>query len=363
MATPTLRTYLAGQFLTSFSAVFLLCSILIFMIDFIEMLRQAGKYGNVGLDKVLYLTLLRLPAYSELLIMFAVLVGTIGTLLQLNRKSELSVMRAGGMSVWQFLAPGLVVAFMVGTVAVFVYNPLAAASRAAAEEAFATFYGRESDLLKQAGNASWLRQEGVDGSSALHGAAVTDQGLRLTTVTAFRFDDEGRFVERISAASAELRDGYWLLQNVWVTRPGVPPTQYDAYHLSTYLSPERVRDALGTVISLSFWELPALIELAKNAGLSAAPYEVQYQLLLSRPFLLIVMVLLGATVSLRSFRSGGIQTMVLLGMGGGFAFFLTAELSRQFGVAGLVQPWVAVWIPVSVAWLVATTVLLHQEDG
>ncbi|MEO1720130.1 MAG: LptF/LptG family permease, partial [Pseudomonadota bacterium] len=106
-----------------------------------------------------------------------------------------------------------------------------------------------------------------------------------------------------------------------------------------------------------------LIDLAKRAGLSSAHYEVQLQLLLSRPFLLMAMVLLGATVSLKSFRGGGIQNMVMLGLGLGITFFLGAEISRQIGVSGLVAPWIAVWVPVGVGWLLGLTILLHQEDG
>ncbi|MEO1650484.1 MAG: LptF/LptG family permease, partial [Pseudomonadota bacterium] len=113
----------------------------------------------------------------------------------------------------------------------------------------------------------------------------------------------------------------------------------------------------------SIWELPGLIDLANKAGLSSARYEVQFQLLLSRPFLLMAMVLLGATVSLKSFRGGGIQNMVLAGMGIGITFFLGAEISRQIGVSGLVAPVIAVWVPVGVAWLLALSILLRQEDG
>ena len=79
--------------------------------------------------------------------------------------------------------------------------------------------------------------------------------------------------------------------------------------------------------------------------------------------LLIVMVILAATVSLRSFRSGGIQTMVLLGMIGGIGFFLLAEISRQVVAAGLLSPALAVGVPIALAVLVSLTVLLHQEDG
>jgi lipopolysaccharide export system permease protein len=109
--------------------------------------------------------------------------------------------------------------------------------------------------------------------------------------------------------------------------------------------------------------MPALIEVAEKAKLSSDRLRIQYEALMSRPLLCAAMVLLAATVSLRSFRSGGIQTMVVTGMVGGIGFFLLAEASRQVGMAGLVSPTAAVWVPIAIALLVSLTVLLHQEDG
>ena len=68
--------------------------------------------------------------------------------------------------------------------------------------------------------------------------------------------------------------------------PGREPEKFASYLLSTYLTPERVQDALGSVISVSFWELPGLIEVAEKAKLSASRLRIQYELLLSRPLLL-----------------------------------------------------------------------------
>lgn len=359
----TLRRYIARRFLVTVLGTFLLCSVLIFMIDFVEMLRQAGKFGSVSAPVLVWMTLLRLPAYTEILLSFAVLVGSIGALLMLNRKSELAVMRGAGMSVWQFLGPGIAVAFALGVFGVTVYNPIAASARTEAERLFAEAFGREANFLRTRGGGSWLRQDGVDGPSVINAGAATNKGLSLVAVTVFQYDRDSRFVERIDAQRANLAEGYWQIENAWVTRTGREPEFFDTYLLSTYLTPERVQDALGTVLAVSFWELPALIEVAEKAGLSSAPYRIQQELLLSRPILLIAMVLLGATVSLRSFRSGGIQTMVITGMVGGFGFFLLAEVSRQIGVAGLVAPRVAVWIPIVFSTLVSVTVLLHQEDG
>ncbi|MGE0630122.1 MAG: LptF/LptG family permease, partial [Hyphomicrobiaceae bacterium] len=218
-------------------------------------------------------------------------------------------------------------------------------------------------FLQRSSGGAWLRQEGADGSSVLTSASVTARGLKLGRVMILQYDRNGAFVEHIEGKSAQLKDGYWEIEDALVTRTGTPAERFATYQVSTYLSPERVQDALGTAISMSFWELPGIIEATEKAGLSANQFRIQYELLLSRPLLLIAMVLMGATVSLRSFRSGKIQTMVVYGMLGGFAFLLLAEVSRQVGIAGLVSPSVAVWVPVCIATLTCVTVLLYQEDG
>ena len=359
----TLRRYVAKRFLLSILGAFAVCAVLIFMIDMVELLRLSRRATDLSMAALLWMALLRLPAYTEILLAFAVLVGGIGALLSLNRKSELIVMRAGGMSVWQFLRPGMVVALVLGLLAVTLYNPLAAAARSESERLVAEAFGKEATLLASSGEGSWLRQDGADGQSVMTARAIADQGLSLVGVIVYQYDPRGRFVERIDAERASLADGYWELHKVIVSRPAREPETFDTYTVSTYLTRERVGDALGSEIAVSFWQLPDLIEVAEKAGLSAARYKMQYALLMSRPMLLMAMVILAATVSLRSFRSGGTQTMVITGMVGGIGFFLLTEVSRQIGMAGLVSASTAAWMPIALALLVSLSVLLHQEDG
>lgn len=364
MRTPwTLRRYIAKRFTFAILGTFTLCALLIFMIDIVELLRQAGKFGRVPSGKIAVMAILRLPAYTELLLPFCVLAGSIGALLMLNRKSELAVMRASGLSAFQFVGPGFIVALLIGVFAVTVYNPLAASARAESERMFAEAFGREITVLRSEGNGAWLRQDGTDGASVLQAVSADANGRLLHGVMVLQFDKAGHFAERIDGAHARLQDGFWQIDKAVVTRNGEPQQLYDTYAVSTYLSPERVADALGNAITVSVWELPGLIETTEKAGLPSDRFQVQYAILLMRPMLLMVMVLLAATVSLRSFRSGGIQTMVTTGLIGGFGFFLFSEISRQVGIAGLASPFLAVVVPVVMGFCSALTVLLHQEDG
>ena len=93
-----------------------------FFIDFVEMMREGAKV-DISAAQVVFLTLLRLPAFAELILPFAVLIGSIGAFLMLGRSSELVIVRASGLSVWQFLTPAMLVGLLIGVFSVTVYNP------------------------------------------------------------------------------------------------------------------------------------------------------------------------------------------------------------------------------------------------
>ena len=222
----TISRYIAWRFLISIAGAFILCAGLIFMIDFVEMLRKAGKFGGAGLSTIVWITFLRLPAYSEVLLTFAVLVGSISTFVNLARSSELAVMRAGGMSAWQFMRPCLIVALLLGVFAITIYNPVSAAARAEAERLHAETFGRSSNFLSQQSGLPWMRQDGNDGPSVIWAANATDNGLKLTQVRILQFDPDNKFVERVNGKHARLQDGYWIIHDGWVVRPNEPPQQF-----------------------------------------------------------------------------------------------------------------------------------------
>src|SRR5262249_58131596 len=110
-----------------------------------------------------WIPLLGLPSFSELTLPFAVLIGTAGISLMLSRSSELIVVRAAGVSVWQFMLPALIVAFVIGILAITLYNPLAAAARGEAEHLYAEAFDRRDTLLKTTNAGAWLPDDSAHG--------------------------------------------------------------------------------------------------------------------------------------------------------------------------------------------------------
>jgi len=362
MITGTLGFYFAKRILGMILLVFGLCLLLVFLIDFVEMMREAAK-ADVPATFVAALTLLRLPAFAELTLPFAVLIGCISAFLMLSRSSELVIVRASGVSAWQFIQPAILVALFVGLFAVMIYNPLAAAAKQSAERLFADSFAAKRTSDKSNNTASWIRQDGPDGQSILYAKASADRGTKLAGLTLLQFDPNKKFLERIEADKATLRRGYWELENAQISSSGTLPQFYRKYNVSTYLDADQVRESVSAVDGVSFWELPGFIEFAEKAGLSTIAYKLHYHQLIARPFLMVCMVLLAATCALKPFRFGKIQTMVIAGLSAGFAFFVLVELSRKLGMSGYITAGVAAWAPIAIASLLALTVLLHQEDG
>jgi len=209
----------------------------------------------------------------------------------------------------------------------------------------------------------WVRQRSADGAAIINAKSSRQQGAELGAVSVFTFDNEAQFRERIEAKSATLEHGYWRFDDARIYASGNPPVTQASYRLPTNLTLEQVRESFATPETVPFWQLPSYIELADRAGLMAAGYRLQYQQLLSRPFLLTAMVLLAASVSLRFFRFGGVQKMVLGGISAGFLLFVLSKFTEDMSKSELMSPVMAAWIPVVVGSLTGFIVLLHQEDG
>jgi lipopolysaccharide export system permease protein len=295
---------------------------------------------------------------------FAVLIGAMSSFLAMSRRNELVVARSAGMSAWQFIAPALAVAVIMGIFATTVYNPMAAALNERSKRLeLQIFGGRAQSGLQATGNGFWLRQKSPDGESIINASTSAEQGMRLGGVTIFAFDPKGVYRERIQAKSATLMDGYWNLENARVYGGEGPPVERRSYEFKTNLSPAQVRESFATPESVPFWELPSYIETAEHAGLGAARYRLQYQKLIARPFLLSAMVLLAAAVSLRFFRFGGVQKMVMSGVVSGFLLYVLSKVTEDLSKADIMPTFAAAWLPVLVGALTGFVALLYQEDG
>jgi lipopolysaccharide export system permease protein len=356
----TLSRYISLRFLKTILIVFATVFGLVFTLDLVELMRRAGDTEGATPALMAKLSLYRTPAIAEQVFPFSVLFGSMATLLQLSRRLELVVARAAGISAWQFLQPGILVALALGTVTVLAYNPVSASLKEEANRLEANLFGRR---MKGTGQDLWIQQRSVDGHAVVKADGGVGATRTLTGISAFVFDRQGKFVERVEAPDATLREGYWEFRDARVFTTFEEPQVYSTYLLASNLDPSQIGQRITPPEAVPFWQLSDTISRRESAGLDATRYRLQYDILIARPLLFVAMVFVAASVSLRFFRFGGVSRMMLSGVAAGFLLYVATELMRDLGNASLVRPAVAAWLPAALGSLLGSLALLYQEDG
>ncbi|MDO9417575.1 LPS export ABC transporter permease LptG [Pararhizobium sp.] len=334
---------------------------LVFFIDFSEVSGRMSNLPHYTLLNGLLMTAVRLPTILQQTLPFIALFVGMTALLTLNRRYELVVTRAAGISVWQFMAPLIVGSLLLGIGGTAVLNPLAAWGTRTALDL--------ESVLRATASASgpsippWLRQTSGDEDTILGARTIGESGTELFGVTVIHIEKDGTIGTRQDAASAKLEDGYWLLKDVKETKPGERQRTLPTVELRTNLKQEYMTERLAQPEAIGFFELPRKIQLAKSLGISPKALQTQFHSLVSLPFLLLAMTLIAATVCLKFSRFNQSRSVILGGILSGFVLYVVTVLIKAFGSSGVVPPFVAAWLPVVVAMALGSTILLHQEDG
>ncbi|MCC7016217.1 MAG: LPS export ABC transporter permease LptG [Rhodospirillales bacterium] len=361
----TLSLYIARHYAVHFAVMLALFVFLIFVFDVVELMRRAAGKPGIGMRVIFEMAMLKFPHAMQMTFPFAVLFGSMVTFWRMTRSHELVVTRSAGVSAWQFLMPVLAVTMLIGLFRITAINPFSAIMLARYERLDATFLKAGSSALTIAGGGVWLRQGGSEGQVVLRSSGISVAGshVEIKPVIAFLYRGTDRFAGRIDADSAVLGDGYWDLRNVWLYRPNETTTFAAAYRLPSELTLARIQDSFAPPETMSFWDLPGFIDSLKTAGFSALRHRLHLHSLLAAPFLMMAMVLLAATFTLRHVRHGGTPGIIGFGVMTGFLVYFFSDVSLALGLSSGIPVMLAAWTPAGVAGLIGIALLLHLEDG
>lgn len=363
-----LSRYIARRFLMTVTQVFLIFFGILMLIDMVEQLRRFSGNG-VGLAEAARLSLMNVPETQYRILPLIFVIAAIALFLALARSSELVVVRAAGRSGLRFLVTPVLVALVIGTLAVAVMNPLVAATSKAYEDLRARYTAGGNSVLSVSDSGLWLRQGGSYGQTVIQATRANLDGTELFDVTFLTFGPEGVPVSRVEATSAQLTPGAWIVDGgkLWTLtdpNPELSAVQWpDGTRLPSDLTAERIRDSFGTPAAVPVWQLQSYIAGLERAGFSARSYRLWFQMELAQPLLLTAMVLVAAGFTMRHTRFGRTGIMVLYAILCGFALFFLRNFAQALGESGQIPIALAAWSPPVAAVLLALGLLLHLEDG
>ena len=312
-----------------------------------------GHYTALG---AFWYTLLNLPQLAYELMPIIALIGSLLGLGALARGSELTVIRATGVSVARLasiaLLAGLILVLLEVVLGEFLAPPLEQTARE--QKAFSKL----NNVSFGGGSGAWVR----DGDMILNVAGQSSQ-RQFGSMQIFELSPEHRLRALGHAARATSgAKGKWLLSDYAESRfqgddvTARPPGQR---LLESNVSARFLGLAVEDPKQLTGRTLWRLIRYCRANGLDDREYVFAFWSRIARTVAIMFTVLLAIPFVLGSLRSSGTGARMLMGLLLGVGFFLLQRLIESGTIVFNLNPVVLAWLPVALLAL-ATLILLMR---
>ncbi|MGR3913062.1 MAG: LPS export ABC transporter permease LptG [Gammaproteobacteria bacterium] len=344
-----LDRYLGGVIL-QYTCVSMLALLALF--TFVNLLDQLGDIGRgdyAMMDALAYVALIMPRSLYELFPMAALLGVTIGLSL-LATDSELTALRASGVSVLQIALAALKTGAVFMLAAVLVGELLAPPADARAQR------GRAEALQQHAGRQTsfglWLRDAGAYVNI---GEVLPD--LSLIGVKFFEFDSGNKLRAMTFAAHGRVTAGRWALNDVAQTRftadGEVETAHFDALEWRSQLTPNVLSVFLLQPDQLSLQQLRRHIRHLRQNRQQSAPYELAFWSKLMLPLSVAVMVVLAIPFVFANLRSGALGRSLFTGIMLGLGFYAANKGFGYVSLAFALPPLLGATLPMAAFLLLA----------
>jgi len=338
--------YLLREFVKVFGMCFAGLLTVYLVVDFFEKLRRFLRYDASLLSMVEYFVL-RTPLVSFQVAPFAVLMATLLTLGVFARNQEITAMRACGISLyrisWPFICFGLAVALALFSLSA-VLIPIATAS---SDYVRAVKIEKKTGTLTFKAERPWVR---LSNHVLMNVEVVDPDGTTLRSVHLYQLGSNFRLTEIVEAKELRYtRRGWYLIDGIQRTMQAdgaLAAKRFQFKPVELAQTPADFRTAVTLESDeMTLRSLRAYADRLRREGYNFSRFITDYHGRVAFPFVSVVMVIVGISLSLRQtgVRGGGMA----IGMGQalfiGFAYWATHSIAIALGRTAVLSPIMAGW--------------------
>jgi len=308
--------------------------------SFIDEVDDIGKQ-NYGLWQAIQYVVLEVPRHIYDVFPSAVLLGSLLGLGQLANNSELTVMRAAGISILRVAFSVLKIGLLLTVIAMIIGETLAPVSGEYAKNIRAV--AQQGDQIGFSRQGFWAR----DGDDFINIYTIFPDG-GFGGIQLYEFDSEQRLKTLISADSAYYENGEWLLNNV--TKVQIEANKVTRQYLKTatwnaILNPDLIKIVKVRPRNLSSLGLYKYIDYLEQNGQRTAQYELALWTRISYPLVSTAMIFLAIPFVFGSLRTVSIGQRVLVGAMLGILFHMLNQASGNMGLVYGISPIISALLP------------------
>ena len=334
--------YLINEYLGNLLLITLSLISLFLIIDFFEKFRMFlsnhATFGQMG-----SYFFFRLPMIISQILPAAILLASLMTCGYLSRHSEITAMKANGISLYRIAIPILTIAALTSLLIFFLSEWVTPHTNDRAKNISLIEVQKQRSLGSFKQDQIWYRgQKGIYNFRLFDAQTNTLQGI-----TIHYLDREMNLVMRLDAERGEWTEGRWLFHNVLITRfddgefPVLSRMKQQVVDLPE--RPSDFQEVQKDVEVMGYFELKRYIRKLQSEGYDATRYVVDLHGKIAFSLVSIILAVIGFSFSLRSERSGGIAQGIGAGLVIGFSYWLVYAFGMSLGRSGTLPPFIAAW--------------------
>jgi len=338
-----LDRYLVKQFLQTILFGLLAFTLIFVVIDMMENLDDFIDQ-SVPAPIIFHYYLVFSPDIIKLITPIAVLFGALFTAGKAAQMSELTAMKAGGVSMYRFMVPFLVTAFFISIVSIYFAGYIVPMANK-------TKLNIEMEYLKKGLNYPGSNLFFQDSRTRIINISYFDNSLlqaNRISIQGFDKNDLTKMDYRIDAA----RMVYDTVAHVWIAKNGNERIFYHDGQTDQYFKELKIDSLNFTPAELltkqqkpeemNLGELKDNILAQQRAGNDVTIPLIDYYSRFSFPIASLIIVLFGLPISVFK-RRGGLAVQVGINILVTFIYLVFMQISQAFGKNGALNPLLTAW--------------------
>lgn len=322
-------------------------AVLIFIYIIINLFDNLGKFlaKNATFFDILLYYLYLVPSYAVLLIPVASMIAVFLVFGIMTKHRELLILKTSGLNVNRLFTLLLITGVIIAAMTFAFQETVGVWAQARRIE------HEESNINRRpTRNYSWRRNFFYYGENnwIYYIRKFDGRNNSVDNIILWQTGEDNRIKQRIDAPYGRY-DEMWSFENATVRIFDTLGQEEIIKHAFLKMPElrEKPRDLLQRIKpaeEMNFMEIASFIRKRQKAGQDIVKEKVELNYRFSYPFITIVLLLITLPISL-VLRRGGIAVGLGISVGLSFVYWGFIQSSRAYGVAGVINPVLAAWLP------------------
>jgi len=338
----TLDKYILKEFITIFLLILAALTGLYIIADFFERVRMFLS-NNATPGQIISYFLLNIPMILSQMIPVATLLGALLSFGLLSKNSEITAMKANGVSLYRISLPVIAVSIVICIVVFLVSEFVTPYTNQRVKHIKLVEIQKREQLGSFKQNQIWYRgKSGIYNFSMFDPLTNTLKGIRI-----YLFDRDMNLYERIDAKEAKWEKEQWVFKDLLVTTfpesafPSLEKISSRVIDLAE--EPSDFMTVQKETTEMSLVELHDFIRKTRSEGYDTIHYRTDMHGKIAFPLVSLILAIIGISFSMRSERSGGVAQSIGAGIIIGFSYWIVFAFAVSLGHAGTLPPVFAAW--------------------